>query len=104
MVTPGSSVISVSRTSKLRHDLNISTPSSLNMGFRSSNNPSERSFDNNSTNRSVYQNLQAKIDKSRLHNIITQTPNLRKLNTSKFISEPPKTHENFTDITKINLR
>lgn len=73
------------------------------MGFRPSNNPSEHSYDN-SANRSMYQNLQAKIDKSRMQNIVTQTPKPRKLNTSKFISEPSKTNDNFTDITKIRPR
>lgn len=98
----GSSMIPISRASKLRHDLNISTPSSMAMDTRAnSNNITDYKDDNNSMNRSVYQNLQAKIDRNRKISTIEQTPKARVINNSKLTIDESEDKDHFTDLMKL---
>jgi len=55
-------------------------------------------------NRSVYNNLQSKIDHQRQFNTINQTPANRKIGKTKLVTEASENMENFTDITKIRPR
>ena len=106
-ITSGGSIVPVSRASKLRHDLNVSTPSSLAMGYRQNQpqqhyNRSISEYDaENAANLSHYQNLQAKIDKNRKYNTIENTPPVKRFSKTKIIADTPSTKDNFTDISKV---
>lgn len=87
-----------SRAGKLKHEINIGTPDSYVIGYKNSQNNTSIDEDP-SMNRSIYNNLQQKIDLNRQLNQIQNTP-VRKLATSKIVPET-YSNENFTDITKI---
>lgn len=90
-----------SKAMKLRKEIKLTTPDSEVIGFQSrmaSNNYDE---DTNSLNRSVYSNLQSKIDKTRKFSSAMNSPQARIKKVGMIHTLEPMQEENFTDIRKI---
>ena len=91
--------MSNNRASKLREDLNITTPESMVIGFNQ-----QRSINHDedyaSNQKSIYSDLQYKIDKNRKLRSLMGSPPSRQL-TNRKITIETSNHDNFTDITKV---
>lgn len=96
----GQIIVPSSRAKKLRENLNITTPDSTVIGYRQQSNSSIYEDEVASMNRSVYSNLQSKIDKSRKINQFMRSPQHKKVALNSNTIEHPS-QDIFTDINKI---